>query len=56
MHEISDIATDPDASRKVGANGKTIVQGVRDGLEITVVVSRKGEIVTGYPTNTPRNP
>ncbi len=32
MHEISDIATDPNAARKSGRGGRTIAEGTRDGL------------------------
>jgi RHS repeat-associated core domain len=55
MHEISDVATDPAASRTAGRGGTTIVRGTRDGVEIQVIV-RNGQIVTGYPINLPRNP
>ena len=57
--EVSDVATDPGSVRTTQSNGRIKVQGVRDGVEITVIVepgSRGGRIVTGYPTNTPRNP
>jgi len=54
LHEISDVATDP--ASKVTQQGKTtIFQGTRDGVDIKVV-SRDGRIVTGYPTNLPKNP
>jgi RHS repeat-associated protein len=56
MHEISDVATDP-ASTRVAQGGKTVVTGTRDGVRIRVVIDNTtGEIVTGYPTNLPRNP
>jgi hypothetical protein len=54
MHEISDVATDP-ASRVTTQGRTTIIQGTRDGVNIKVVM-RDGRIVTGYPTNVPRNP
>jgi RHS repeat-associated protein len=54
MHNISDIATDP-KSRVQKLGKTTIIEGSRDGVDIKVVV-RDGRIVTGYPTNTPRNP
>ena len=54
MHNISDVATDPKSHvQKLG--GTTIIEGSREGVDIKVVV-RDGRIVTGYPTNTPRNP
>lgn len=39
-------------------NGKSdifVLDRTRDGIEIEVMI-RNGEIWTGYPTNTPRNP
>ena len=54
LHAISDVATDP-ASKTVTQGRTTIVTGVRDGVEIKVVL-RDNRIVTGYPTNVPRNP
>ncbi|MHA6902885.1 beta strand repeat-containing protein [Ralstonia syzygii subsp. celebesensis] len=57
--EISDVATDPSSVRTPQSNGRIKVQGTRDGIDITVIVespSRGGRIVTGFPTNTPRNP
>lgn len=56
MHHISDIATDPAATRTAGRGGRTVVTGTRDGVDITVVIGRDGSIVTGFPTNVPRNP
>lgn len=54
---IEDVANDPAARRRVEADGRTVVTGRRDGVDIRVVVERDGRtIVTGYPTNTPRNP
>lgn len=56
LHEISDIATDPAATRVVQGS-RTIVTGSRNGVDIRVVIdNRTGQIVTGYPTNLPRNP
>ncbi len=57
--EISDVATDPNSVRTPQQNGRIKVQGTRDGIDITVIVEpsgRGGRIVTGFPTNTPRNP
>ena len=54
MHEISDVATDP--ASKVTVQGRdTVVEGRRDGVDIRVIM-RDGRIVTGYPTNLPKNP
>jgi hypothetical protein len=57
--EISDVATDPGSTRTTQPNGRIKIQGTRDGVDITVIVEpdrKGGRIVTGFPTNTPRNP
>jgi RHS repeat-associated protein len=54
--EISDVATDPASTRTPADKGRTVVRGTRDGIDITVIVEPDGRIVTGYPTNVPRNP
>ncbi|WP_422441408.1 RHS repeat-associated core domain-containing protein [Vibrio harveyi] len=56
MHEISDIATDPNAIRRNGRGGRTITEGTRNGIDIRVIQERNGDIVSGFPTNVPRNP
>jgi RHS repeat-associated protein len=59
LHEISDVATDPLSKPKAGRGGRPIVEGTRDGIDIQVVIENpeKGErIVSGFPTNTQRNP
>ena len=56
IHAISDVATDPGATRAAGRGGRTIVTGTRDGVEIRVVLEADGTIVTGFPTNVSRNP
>ncbi len=58
MHEISDVATDPAAwNNAVAQGGRTVLDGVRDGVEIHVIVdSNTGEIISGYPANLPTNP
>jgi hypothetical protein len=55
MHEISDVATDPSSTFSPAGRGSTIVTGLRDGVEIQVVL-RGGNIVSGYPINLPRDP
>ena len=56
LHEISDVATDPAATR-ILQGSRTVVTGSRGGVDIRVVIDNTtGEIVTGYPTNTPINP
>jgi hypothetical protein len=32
------------------------MNGTRDGIDIEVILEPNGRIVTGYPTNVPRNP
>ena len=54
--EISDVATDPASSRAPGRGGREVVRGTRGGIDIEVIVEPNGRIVTGYPTNVPRNP
>jgi Bacterial EndoU nuclease len=59
LGEVSDVATDPNSVRTPQQGGRIKVEGTRDGVDITVIVEpgdRGGRIVTGYPTNTPRNP
>ena len=57
MHEISDIATHPASWRDAVPQGsRTVLTGSRGGVDIRVIVdSKTGEIITGYPTNLPRN-
>jgi hypothetical protein len=55
MHEISDITTDP-AATVVGRQGRrTVLEGTRGAVRIRVVTDGR-DIITGYPTNLPRNP
>ena len=54
MHYVSDIATDP-LSRKTMQGNDVVMVGIREGVEIRVVV-RNGQIWTAYPINQPRNP
>jgi hypothetical protein len=55
---ISDIATDPKTQwSKPDGRGYVAGSGTRDGVEIKVVYDTKNNrIVTGYPTNLPKNP
>jgi hypothetical protein len=55
IHEISEVATDPDAITVV-QGGITKRTGTRDGVIIRVIINYKiGEIITGYPITRPRN-
>jgi filamentous hemagglutinin len=58
MNAISTIATDPAAwQNAVSLGSRTLLTGTEDGVDIKVIVDRQtGEIVSGYPTNLPRNP
>ncbi|MDR5884302.1 EndoU domain-containing protein [Caballeronia sp. LZ032] len=55
---ISDISTDPKTQwSKPSGNGYVTGTGTVNGVDIKVVVDpNKGRIVTGYPTNLPKNP
>ncbi|MEH2922800.1 EndoU domain-containing protein [Samsonia erythrinae] len=56
MHNISDIATDPSLTPTVGRGGRLVTNGTRDGIDIRVIQEKNGDIVSGFPTNVPRNP
>lgn len=58
MNTISDSATDPAAWQKAVTQGsRTILSGTVDGVDVRMVVdTQTGAIITGYPTNLPRNP
>jgi hypothetical protein len=55
LEAVSDVATSPNSSHMPGPRGRTVSEGSIDGIDIRTV-SEPGRIVTGYPTNTPRNP
>jgi RHS repeat-associated protein len=62
MHEISDVATDPAVpwvkqKGKIKKPPRYSAEGDREGVRVKVVLEPEGEgIVTGHPTNLPRNP
>lgn len=58
LSTISDIATDPKTQwPSPDGRGYQTGSGNRDGINIKVVYDKvKGRVVTGYPTNTPKNP
>ncbi|AKT31826.1 EndoU domain-containing protein [Pseudomonas syringae pv. actinidiae] len=58
LSTISDIATDPKTQwSSPDGRGYQTGSGNRDGINIKVVYDKvKGRVVTGYPTNTPKNP
>lgn len=62
LHQVSDIATDPNAVRGVGKYNLPYAISTRDGVEIRVDFYPDdhprfgGQISTAYPTNVPANP
>jgi hypothetical protein len=58
IHNISDVATDPASTRVTQPNGRIRVDGAKGGVDIRVILdpANGGRIVTGFPTNLPRNP
>jgi hypothetical protein len=50
------VATDPKSKREPSRGGREVVSGTRDGIDIEVIVKDGNRIITGYPTNVPRNP
>ncbi len=57
MHMISDIATDPNITPALGRFGRWIMEGMREDVNIRVVIAPDwSDIITGFPTNLPRNP
>jgi RHS repeat-associated protein len=56
LDTITDIATDPASTRTPSFGGRTVVTGTRNGIDIRVIVDANGNVVSGYPTNVPRNP
>ena len=54
---IMDVANDEKSVRRRAGRDRTYVNGTRDGVDIEVVIDADGKtVVTGYPTNVPRNP
>ncbi|WP_330924931.1 RHS repeat-associated core domain-containing protein [Candidatus Sororendozoicomonas aggregata] len=61
LHEISDVATDPNSVVKPGRWGADKIHGTRDGVDIVVEMyppnsKHFGKISTAYPENAPLNP
>ncbi|MEP9431986.1 hemagglutinin repeat-containing protein, partial [Xanthomonas euvesicatoria] len=58
VHVVSDIATDPKVKWSLPDNrGYVTGTANKEGLDVKVVYDTKtGRIVSGYPTNTPKNP
>ncbi len=55
MQHVVDVATDPASARTAGSAGDIFVDGVRDGIDIQVLL-RNDELWSAYPTNVTRNP
>ncbi|MCO6180759.1 EndoU domain-containing protein, partial [Ciceribacter sp. RN22] len=58
LEEIHSIAADPSITGRVQGNGRIVKEAMVDGVNIRVVVespANGGGVVTGYPTNVPRN-
>jgi hypothetical protein len=54
---ITDVANDPKSTSKPMDSGRTRIESMRDGIDIRVVIDTDDRsIVTGYPTDLPRNP
>jgi hypothetical protein len=57
IEEAISVGNDPASSRRVDPDGRVVVEGTREGIDIRVVLEPDGiTVVTAYPTNTPRNP
>ena len=46
---ISESALDPTLTRRPSYQGRLIVEGVRSGVQVRVVVDRNGRVITGFP-------
>jgi hypothetical protein len=56
ISEIENVANDPTLEHTAQPRGRIMVEGMRDGVEIRVIINSDGvNTVTGYPTNLPRN-
>jgi peptidoglycan hydrolase-like protein with peptidoglycan-binding domain len=59
INNVESVANDP-TSKATPQGSRTKIEGTRDGVDIRVVVEGPpgagGRIVTGFPTNVPRNP
>jgi filamentous hemagglutinin len=56
MQAISDVATNPESTWTVQGSRAAIL-GNYEGVDIRVILDlQDDEIITGYPTNLPRNP
>ncbi len=56
LDSIEDVASNPNSKVVPAGGDRVAVKGTRDGVDIEVILDPDGKIVTGYPTNVPRNP
>lgn len=49
LDKISEIALDPTLPKRPSYQGRLIVEGVRSGVQVRVVVDRNGRVITGFP-------
>lgn len=56
IDNVLDVARDSASRVTPGRGGRMIVEGTREGIDILTVLESDGSVVTGYPTNIPRNP
>ncbi|HEV3006105.1 MAG TPA: EndoU domain-containing protein [Pirellulales bacterium] len=57
MNAISDVATNPGSTTTAGRGGRAVIDGTSGGVNIRVITEPGGgRIVTGFPTNTAKNP
>lgn len=59
LNEINTIASDASIPGRIQGNGRILKEATVDGINVRVVIdppSRGGGVVTGFPTNVPRNP
>jgi hypothetical protein len=56
IREIESVANDATAARSLRLDGRFVAEATRDGVTIRVIIAANGRsIVTGHPTNLPRN-
>ena len=57
LHTVEMIAANDNLDWRRESNGYDVAEGMEDNVRVRVVVDpARGEIVTAYPTNLPRNP
>jgi hypothetical protein len=46
---VSEVARDPKLARRPSYQGRLIVEGMRRGVIIRVILDRHGQVITGFP-------